>query len=269
MPDGHELIIEPAQLLRGSSALLFDCRFSLADSAAGRAEYEAGHIPGAHYLHLEEDLSAPVGQHGGRHPLPDAASLVATLARFGVDRDTEVVAYDASRFAFAARLWWLMRSLGYRPPRLLNGGLSAFVAAGGQLETTVPEARPCAVPEPGTYRTVCDIDGLRQAQSAGAVLVDSREAARYQGIEEPIDPVAGHIPGALNHPWQGVSTADGCLLDLDAQRAHWGDTLAADELVVYCGSGVTACVNLFSLALLGRGDATLYAGSWSDWCSWL
>jgi thiosulfate/3-mercaptopyruvate sulfurtransferase len=131
------------------------------------------------------------------------------------------------------------------------------------------------VPQPWPIHPVtgfsgyCDIESLRAAQARGALLIDSREPRRYAGLEEPIDPVAGHIPGAINRPWQGVTDAQGIVLDTAALQAHWGEALVAEELVVYCGSGVTACVNLFSLALLGREDAMLYAGSWSDWCTYL
>ncbi|MAT93302.1 MAG: sulfurtransferase [Halioglobus sp.] len=264
-----QMLIEPAELAAGGDQVVFDCRFSLADPAAGRAQYRAGHVPGAHYLDLERDLSGPVARHGGRHPLPAPAAFAATLAACGVGPDTPVVAYDDSRFAFAARLWWLMRSLGYRPPRLLNGGYRAYLAAGGQVQTALPAPEPLPPAPAGNFRGACDIHALGAAQAAGALLVDAREPRRYQGLEEPIDPLAGHIPGAINRPWQALSGEDGRLLDAAGQRAYWGDALDAAELVVYCGSGVTACVNLFSLALLGRGDATLYAGSWSDWCSHL
>jgi thiosulfate/3-mercaptopyruvate sulfurtransferase len=186
-----------------------------------------------------------------------------------VGPDTEVLVYDDSRLAFAARLWWLMRSLGYKPPRLLNGGYQAFLDAGGRPDAVVPQAQPCAAITATGFSGYCDIDGLRTIQGEGALLVDSREERRYQGLEEPIDPVAGHIPGAINRPWQGVTSTEGIVCDLSGQQAHWGDALEAEHLVVYCGSGVTACVNLFSLALLGRDDATLYAGSWSDWCAYL
>jgi len=213
-----------------------------------------------------------VQKRGGRHPLPDPATLVQTLAGCGIGSETAVVAYDDSRFAYASRLWWLMRSLGYRSPRLLNGGFSSWLRAGGAVEQGV--SRPVASDSDSAsaaprFTGHCDIDGLGQLQAAGSVLVDSREPRRYQGLEEPIDPIAGHIPGAVNHPWQGVTDDSGRALDEAGLRAHWGDTLDAPQLVVYCGSGVTACVNLFSLALLGREDATLYAGSWSDWCSYL
>lgn len=263
------MLLEPEELLAGHDAVVFDCRFSLADAQEGKALYRQDHIPGAYYLDLNRDLAGPVGQHGGRHPLPDPAALAATLAACGVGPDTAVIAYDDSRMAFSSRLWWLMRSLGYQAPRLLNGGYQGYLAAGGATDTAVPEAAPCASLPTSGFGGYCDIDGLRTAQAAGAALVDSREPRRYQGLEEPIDPVAGHIPGAINRPWQGVTTAGGAVLDVADLKAHWGDALEEEQLVVYCGSGVTACVNLFSLALLGRDDATLYAGSWSDWCSYL
>ncbi len=264
----RDMLIAPGQLAAHPDAVIVDCRFSLADPGEGQRLYLAGHIPGAHYLDLNRDLSAEPGPHGGRHPLPDAGDFAATLAGLGIAPDTEVVAYDANRFAFAARLWWMMRAIGYRPPRLLDGGYPAWLAGGGAVSTEVPVAEPVAVAA-ATYTGVCDIDGMRDQQAGGATLVDAREPRRYAGLEEPIDPVAGHIPGAVNHPWQGVSDTEGRALDEAGQRAHWGDTLDAERLVVYCGSGVTACVDLFSLALLGREDALLYAGSWSDWCSYL
>ena len=262
-------LIAPDALSSLADAVVLDCRLSLSDPGLGRSDYAAGHVPGAHYLHLNEDLSGPPGEHGGRHPLPDPQAFAARLASFGVGMTTAVVAYDDNRLAFAARLWWLMRSLGYRPPRLLDGGFAAYLAAGGEVETEVPVATPCEIPEVGTFTGYCDIDGLRDLQRQSALVIDSREERRYQGLEEPIDPVAGHIPGAINRPWQGVTDGEGVARDTDGQREHWGDAVEAEKLVVYCGSGVTACVNLFSLALLDREDATLYAGSWSDWCSYL
>ncbi len=265
----HPMLIAAAQVIASPPEVLFDCRFSLADPGAGYALYLEGHIPGAHYLDLNRDLSGVTAAHGGRHPLPAPADFAALLARHGVNPDTQVVAYDDSRFAFAARLWWLMRSLGYRPPRLLDGGYQAFLAAGGSPCNACTEPLAGPVTAATGFTGYCDIDGLRTLIAAGAVLVDSREERRYQGLEEPIDPVAGHIPGAINRPWQGVTSADGRARTAAGLREHWGDALESGQLVVYCGSGVTACVNLFSLALLDRHDATLYAGSWSDWCSYL
>lgn len=249
--------------------VVFDCRFSLADPGQGRTQYLRGHIPGAHFLDLDRDLAGPVGVHGGRHPLPAPDRFATMMADYGIGPETQVIAYDDSRLAGAARLWWLMRSMGYRPPSLLNGGYQAFLAAGGQPETRVPAARPRAALQRGGFSGHCDIEGVRQALERGALLVDSRDEARYQGLEEPIDPVAGHIPGAINQPWQGVTSADGYVQALEGLQAQWAEHLQAGELLVYCGSGVTACVNLFALARLGREDATLYAGSWSDWCTYL
>ncbi len=250
--------------------VVLDCRFSLADPFEGERLYEQGHVHGAWYMDLDRDLAGPVGQHGGRHPLPDPVAFANRLAACGIGMDTPVIAYDDSRLAFASRLWWLMRSLGYRPPRLLDGGYQGFLQAGGEPMTDTPVAEIATPPTNPGFKGYCDIEGLRRAQAEGATLVDSREEKRYQGIEEPIDPVAGHIPGAINRPWQGVTEDSGGVAPAEKQSAHWGDdALEAENLVVYCGSGVTACVNLFSLALLGREDATLYAGSWSDWCTYL
>jgi thiosulfate/3-mercaptopyruvate sulfurtransferase len=263
--------IEPSEISSLHNAVIFDCRFSLADPQEGEMLYRQGHITGAHYLHLERDLSSSVQKHGGRHPLPDPAVFVDLLASYGVGPETEVIAYDDHRLAYAARLWWLVKSLGFKPPILLNGGLQAWRAVGGEVETSIPVVteRTAGVSERRSFSGYCDIDGLRDAQERGCTVIDSREERRYQGLEEPIDPVAGHIPGALNHPWQGVTDNTGKFLDEETQRRRWGDVLEAKETVVYCGSGVTACVNLFSLASLGRDDALLYSGSWSDWCSYL
>jgi thiosulfate/3-mercaptopyruvate sulfurtransferase len=262
-------LINPAALAAQRDAVILDCRFSLADPRAGRDLYTQGHIPGAHYLDLNGDLAAAPAKHGGRHPLPDPGVFAATLAACGVGPDTEVIAYDDSRMAFAARLWWLMRALGYRLPRLLNGGYRGYLQAGGEVDAAIPRREAGNVVSGRRFSGYCDIAGVREAQLQGALLIDSREPRRYAGLEEPIDPIAGHIPGAVNRPWQGVTSDAGLVLDTASQRAHWGEALAAEHLVVYCGSGVTACVNLFSLALLGRENATLYAGSWSDWCSYL
>lgn len=264
-------MLNVAELAAAVDAVIVDCRFVLGKPGAGREQYLAGHIPGAHYLHLEEDLSGPVGRHGGRHPLPDPGTLMARLAGLGIGLETPVIAYDDSRFAFAARFWWLLRALGYRPPRLLNGGYQAWVASGGAVATALPKPKPepCALPPVGDYRGYCSIDDLPRLQGAGAVLLDSREPRRFAGLEEPIDPVAGHIPGAINVPWQRVSNDDGRLRDAAALAEHFSAVPVESQRVVYCGSGVTACVNLFALAQLGENDALLYPGSWSDWCSYL
>lgn len=261
--------VEAEAITRNNPAIIFDCRFSLADSGEGKSLYQKGHIPGAHYLSLETDLSSPVLQHGGRHPLPDADEFVSLLAKFGVGPETDVIAYDDSRFAYASRLWWMMKSLGFRPPVLLNGGYQAWLAAGGVPETGTSTPTPIVRPtEKFTFSGCCNIEDVRLAQKTGVTIVDSRETPRFLGLEEPIDPIAGCIPGAVNRPWQGVTDETGAFLDGDMQKQHWGELLDAEPMILYCGSGVTACVNLFSLASLGRDDAILYTGSWSDWCSY-
>lgn len=268
-PSTEQTLIKAEELrARLHTVVLLDCRFDLANKGAGARAYAEGHIPTAHYLHLERDLSGPPGVHGGRHPLPPAVDFAARMARLGIDRNTPVVAYDDNRFAFAARLWWMLRALDYRDVRLLDGGLSAWRAAGGGLDTATPTANPVTPPVVGDYHGKLDMQAVRKAREAGAQLLDSRDAPRYQGIEEPIDPVAGHIPGALNLPWQGASDDQGLALSPEAQRERLAMLPPDRELVVYCGSGVTACVNLLALELAGYRGARLYPGSWSDWCSY-
>ena len=250
-----------------SDAIIVDCRFALGDSAAGREAYELGHIPGAYYLDLNSDLSGPVLKEGGRHPLPAATDFAQTLSRCGITPDSVVVAYDDSRFAYAGRLWWMMRAAGFRPPALINGGYTAWLAAGGQPSTASPVAvEPLETSVQGFAGNLNRAEVIT-AQSEGAVLVDAREPRRYAGLEEPIDPVAGHIPGAVNQPWLEITDEAGFVLQREALSQRLAPLLEQERLIAYCGSGVTACVILFALALLGRDDAGLYSGSWSDWCS--
>ncbi|MEM0955377.1 MAG: sulfurtransferase [Pseudomonadota bacterium] len=252
-----------------SESIVVDCRFDLGDSDAGRRAYTASHIPGAHYLDLEVDLSAPVGRHGGRHPLPDVAAFATTIAEIGIDGSRLVVIYDDSKFCFAARLWWMLTALGYSSVRVLDGGFAAWRAEGLPVTDAPSPARPAAVPALEGFSALVDRSWLLAQGESVTTLVDSRDARRYAGLEEPIDPVAGHIPGALNLPWSSVSDAQGFARPVSEQRARWADIDPDEETVVYCGSGVSACVNLLSLSLAGLPRARLYAGSWSDWCSYL
>lgn len=258
----EELLTLPA-----SDYLLFDVRFDLMDAEAGRNAYVAGHLPDAHFVDLEGDLSGPIGDaSNGRHPLPAADALAASLARLGVGNNTRVIAYDAGANVYPARLWWSLRYLGHDNVQVLDGGVSAWTAAGGQLTTTVPPA-----PEPGDLDAspradmVVGIDEVLDAR----LLVDSREAPRYRGETEPVDPVAGHIPGAVNHFFgQNLNSGKGFrpVAELRAElQAMLGDT-PVEEAVIYCGSGVSACNNLLALAHAGLGMARLYPGSWSEWC---
>ena len=249
---------------------ILDCRFSLADGDAGREAYLEGHIPRASHLDLATQMSAPVAEHGGRHPLPLPADFAGALAAYGIDRATTVLLYDDSEGLFAARAWWMLRALGYAEPRILAGGYAAWLSLGMEPETGAGSATPVEAPAvPAEWPGCFDRDALADRQAEGALLVDAREAPRYRGEVEPIDPVAGHIPGAVNLPWKDLVDANDGVLSLAQQREAWGELLEADELIVYCGSGVSACVNLLSLAELGRDDARLYPGSWSDWCSYL
>jgi thiosulfate/3-mercaptopyruvate sulfurtransferase len=245
--------------------LLVDCRFSLADTEAGRRAYLAGHIPGAIYAHLDEELSNPPATDNGRHPLPRPEVLAARFARMGIGPATQVVVYDDANGMIASRLWWMLRYMGHEAAALLDGGWPAWVAAGyGQRigeerrATAVFTGRPKAA-------WVAVLDDLPQAR----LLVDSRDAARYRGELETIDPVAGHIPGAVNYYFGENVGENGRFLSPDQLRQKLRTLLGetpAEQAVFYCGSGVSACVNLLALAHAGLGNGRLYVGSWSEYC---
>lgn len=258
-----------AQHLDQSSVVVVDCRFALADPQLGQQQYLEGHIPGAYYLDLNQDLSSPVEKHGGRHPLPNVEELTTKLSGMGVTSETLVVAYDDSRFAFAARLWWLLRYLGHDKVAVLDGGWGNWVRGGYPVSTEVPAPTRLGNFVPHIHANwVVDIAQVKQRKDLPeVVLIDSRDRDRYLGNYEPIDPVAGHIPGAVNYPWKTVTDERGYLLPNQQQR--WENIADANQIIVYCGSGVTACVNLLSLELAQIHHVQLYAGSWSDWCSYL
>lgn len=268
-------LVSPSQLaeqLENRDVVIVDCRFQLSDPNWGYQQYLDGHIPGAYYLDLDRDLSAPVERHGGRHPLPAPEVLAAKLGKMGVTRgQTTVIAYDSSGFAFSARLWWLLRYLGHDRVALLDGGWSAYLAAGYPLTTTVPASKESKFMPQIQLDWIVTRENVKICQdSSDVVIIDARAGARYRGESEPIDPIAGHIQGALNSPWQQVTDSLGFLQPLSAQQQLWGDDVRrAREVIVYCGSGVTACVNILSLSLVGIANVKLYPGGWSDWCSYL
>ncbi len=268
-----KFLVSPEWLVANTDnpqVVIVDCRFSLADPELGQKQYQESHIPGAFYLDLNRDLSSLVGKHGGRHPLPNIAELADKLSAIGINSpDTLVVAYDDSRLAFAARLWWLLRYMGHSKVAVLDGGFSGWKAAGYPVINTLPNPREGKfVPEVRSEWLV-DIETVKSRKDVpGTVLIDSREKERYLGIKEPIDPIAGSIPGAVNYPWQEVTDEAGKVRSDSEQKQRWTELEAAQEIIVYCGSGVTACANLLSLEIAGISNAKLYAGSWSDWCSY-
>lgn len=260
--------------LNDPQVVIVDCRFALTQPELGRQQYQTNHIPGAYYLDLNQDLSSPVRQHGGRHPLPDVQELAAKLSALGIHSQpphgpTLVVAYDDSRFAFASRLWWLLRYLGHEQIAVLEGGFAGWQAEGYPVTAEIPAPKSGDFVPQLQAEQVVDIATVQARKDLpSVVLVDSREGDRYRGEREPIDPVAGHIPGAVNYPWQDGVDPQGHFLSPIQQRDRWAEVADADEILVYCGSGVTACVNLLSLAIAGISTGKLYPGSWSDWCSY-
>jgi len=272
-----ENLVSPTWLgehLKDSDLVIIDCRFALADPGLGRRQYDQGHVPGAIYFDLNQDLSSPVQTHGGRHPLPLWAEFMAKLEAAGIASgpgvsQTRVVAYDDSKFAFAARLWWLLKYLGHDAVALLDGGFRAWQQGGHPIGTDIPS------PRSGIFRStprtdwVVTLEEVKQRKDQdNVVLVDSRAPERFRGEVEPIDPVAGSIPGAVNYFWQAVTDDEGFMRSPSDLAQHWGDLQAAEEVMVYCGSGVTACVNLLSQTLAGQPMGKLYVGGWSDWCAY-
>ena len=256
--------------LNNPQIVVVDCRFRLSDPDWGGEQYSKSHIKSAYYLNLDRDLSSKVQRHGGRHPLPNLDLLAQKLAGMGIIKnETLVVAYDDSRFAFASRLWWLLRYMGHEKVALLDGGWQGWVDGNYSTDNTIPQAKSGNfVPQPNLHWLV-DIDRIKTARNKdGVVIVDSRSRDRYLGLIEPIDPIAGSIEGAVNSPWKQVSDESGLLKPQEVQLKIWQDYQDAEEIIVYCGSGVTACVNLLSLAVAGIGNTKLYPGGWSDWCSY-
>jgi thiosulfate/3-mercaptopyruvate sulfurtransferase len=268
-PDVAPLItVDGLQALLGAPQLLIvDCRFDLADAQAGGAAYAAAHIPGAVFAAMEHDLAAPGGP-GGRHPLPTPREFAAVLARWGFTTSSQVIAYDQGGGAAASRLWWMLRARGHRQVQVLDGGWAAWVAAGAATETAVPAPVPTEVAE-RPFSGVLDSSQVTAALAARSItLVDARAADRFAGRNESIDPVAGHVPGALNHPYLQNLDEQQRWLAPDELRRRWATELGAAAnrpIVMMCGSGITACHNLLALELAGHAGARLYAGSWSEW----
>ncbi|SNT18891.1 thiosulfate/3-mercaptopyruvate sulfurtransferase [Actinomadura meyerae] len=264
----HPLIEVPALdrlLRRQAPVVLLDARWHLA-GPPGIESYRKGHLPGAVFVDLDRDVAGPPGR-GGRHPLPEPADFEAAMRRAGVSRDSLVVVYDDADSTAAARVWWSLRYFGHDRVRVLDGGYRAWTEAGHRLSTDEPEVKPGDfIANPGRL-PVLDAEGAAELAKAG-VLLDARAAERYRGEQEPVDPVAGHIPGARNAPTSGNVGVDGRFLPPGLLRERFAQLGATDALDVgaYCGSGVTAAHEILALNLAGI-PAALYVGSWSDWVS--
>ena len=248
-----------------------DCRFSLAEPEAGRTAFQQDHIPGAVYFNLEHSLSSPLQDqgHGGRHPLPDIDSLAQLLRKSGVSNETRIVVYDDQGGAMASRLWWLLRYMGHEEVYLMDEGYSAWKAAGFPVTAEVPVRIPASFTPHIQQNLLASLEEVREASKQGSsLLIDSRERARYLGLEEPIDHTAGHIPGAINLFWKENLESDGRWKSPEALADRFRHLPKDQEIIVYCGSGVTACPNVLALRAAGFDKVKLYAGSWSDWISY-
>jgi thiosulfate/3-mercaptopyruvate sulfurtransferase len=278
----HTILITPTELraLQNHAAplLLFDCSFELANPDAGEAQFNEAHIPGAIHAHLDRHLSshAPGDRaSGGRHPLPSRETFAAWLDRIGLRADMQAVVYDRQGANYSGRLWWMLKWCGHEAVAVLDGGLQAWLASGGTAETGPATTRSIAVPGRFVLR-----DPLARLVNTATIasrlgdplltVVDARAAARFRGEVEPLDPVAGHIPGALNRPFVDNIGADGCFKPAAQLRAEFTQLLAGrapSSVVHHCGSGVSAIPNLLGMEVAGLGHSALYAGSWSEWCN--
>ena len=268
------MLIDPRDLslhLNDPQWVIFDCRHDLMDLVKGERLYREGHIPGAHFANIDTDLSGEKTGHNGRHPLPSPAAFAAFLARHGVSQTAAIVAYDDVGGQFASRLWWMARWIGLANVYLLDGGIGKWIAERGAISTDVPVPQPVALkanPDPLMLCGAADVQA--HLGDPAHRLIDARSPERYRGEVEPIDPVAGHIPGAVNRFFKDNLNADLTLRPSDeivqGFTALIGDVLPAN-VIHQCGSGVTACMNIFAMEMAGLKGSKLYAGSWSEWVS--
>ncbi len=268
-----ELLVSTAQLaqrLDDANLLIIDCCHNLADIEAGRRAYLSAHIPGAHFLHLDEDLSGTKTGRNGRHPLPEVKTFAAKLGKLGVDQTKSVIAYDDAGGMYAARLWWMLRALGHDQVALLDGGMSKWLAEKRSVDAHLPIASPTTFFPIGSWPNVNADYVLQHLRQPDMLLLDARAPDRFAGQNETLDPVAGHIPGAINRFFKNNFDAQGCFKKPDELKREFATLLnntSAQQVVHQCGSGVTACINLFALELAGLHGSKLYAGSWSEWCA--
>ncbi|HEX3139248.1 MAG TPA: sulfurtransferase [Rhizobacter sp.] len=261
-------LISANELLAGRvQPVLLDCSFDLADTAAGERSYREGHLPNAHYVHLDRDLSGPKTGHNGRHPLRERTQYAQWMGQLGIAPGTPVVAYDRQGGMYAVRAWWVLRWMGHADVAVLDGGLAAWQQAGGALTTTTPAAHPLP-PYPTHTPALPTVDaGQLQSRLGEVLVIDARAPERYRGEIEPLDAVAGHIPGAVNRFFKHNLQADGRFKPAEQLRAEFMPLLDQRAVVHQCGSGVTACHNILAMEVAGLGATALYPGSWSEWSS--
>jgi thiosulfate/3-mercaptopyruvate sulfurtransferase len=249
--------------------VIFDCRFTLTNPDAGKAAYDQNHIPGARYAHLDDDLASPVGANTGRHPLPDAELFADKLGKWGVDSSKQVVVYDDTFGAMAVRMWWLLKWLGHENVALLDGVLPKWIREKRPLTDELPTITPTTFSPRVNDDMWITAEALQSGLDKGeVVLLDARAEERFSGEVEPLDKVAGHVPGAINLPWEDNLDLGGDLLSPDELREFYQEQMhgkPATKVVNMCGSGVTACHNILAMEHAGLHGSRLYAGSWSEW----
>ncbi len=265
-------MLTSAQTLKQNSNnphwVIFDCRHDLIDLSKGERLYREGHITGAHFAHLDIDLSGEKNGRNGRHPLPSPAAFIAFLARHGVSAQSHIVAYDDVGGQFAARLWWMCRWVGFDNVSLLDGGITKWLADGYALSTEVPAPKTVALTGHANPLMLITADELlSRLNTTTLALIDARAPERFIGDVEPMDPVAGHIPGAKNHFYKNNLQPDMTFKPHEQLRAAFDTLTNHADAVHYCGSGVTACANVYAMTLAGINNTKLYSGSWSEWIS--
>ncbi len=256
------------QLQAKDEVTIVDVRFDLQQSDLGKKLYEEAHIPGAYFLDINKDLSGEIGRHGGNHPLPNIDKLAKKLGSIGLHSDRKVVFYDDANGMFAARAWWLLHYMGHKQNMILEGGYQAWVEQGYQVTSVLPESDPVMYHAELSPDEVVTIQEVQDRDPTKSVLIDSRSFTRYIGEEEPLYQKAGHIPGAKHYFWQDVLTNEGKWKDETALRAHFKALENKEEIIVSCGSGISACPNVIALKKAGFKHVKLYLGSFSDWISY-
>ncbi|GAB3790918.1 sulfurtransferase [Virgibacillus kimchii] len=252
-----------------NNTVIVDVRFQLSDPDAGRKLYLKDHLPGAVYMDLDKDLSGKQEKHGGNHPLPDMNMFTAKLGNIGIDNDTTVIIYDQSNDMFAARMWWMMHYLGHEKAYVLDGGYERWIMDGNEVTSEIPQLEAKTYEPSIRTEAKADIDEVKEKlKNQSARLIDSRSRERYLGKVEPLYGKAGHIPGAENYFWKGILNENGKWKKPEELQSHFKAFDKEEEIIVSCGSGISACPNVLALKLAGYENVKLYPGSFSDWISY-